>query len=128
MTGTKISQRQIGQTSNPLILREFGLNISCKKDNVETYFRCILSEEERDNFFVAVRTYVKNYDIDANLTPIGDGTSTSKLQTQSVFRQAMVLAMDRFESRTNKEQILQRRGAFSFLPVYFANDLIHGSW
>jgi hypothetical protein len=28
----------------------------------------------------------------------------------------------------SRTKIKERRGAFKFLPVYFSNDLVHGSW
>eukprot|EP01035_Chromulina_nebulosa_P017161 gene17161-22676_t len=34
--------------------------------------------------------------------------------------------LDTFRSR--RQRILSRRGAFRWLPVYFSNDLVHGSW
>lgn len=55
---------------------------------------------------------------------LGDGS----LITQSSMRQAITKAMDKYETRSVKEQIMSRRGAMKFLPVYFTNDLIHGSW
>lgn len=30
--------------------------------------------------------------------------------------------------RSRRERIVSRRGAFKWLPVYFSNDLVHGSW
>ena len=34
----------------------------------------------------------------------------------------------RSRRRDRRKRIIDRRGAFGFLPVYFSNDLVHGSW
>lgn len=34
----------------------------------------------------------------------------------------------RSRRRNRKKKIIARRGAFTFLPVYCSNDLVHGSW
>lgn len=43
-------------------------------------------------------------------------------------RESLVEAMDKYQAQTKKQKILKRRGAFIFLPIYFDNDLVHGSW
>ena len=42
--------------------------------------------------------------------------------------QGLARQLDRFERRKEKEKIVARRGAFKSLPLYFSNDLVHGSW
>ena len=39
-----------------------------------------------------------------------------------------VKALDRYDVRSRKERILAKRGALTWLPVCFKNDLVHGSW
>lgn len=53
---------------------------------------------------------------------------SSSLSTMSVMRRALAREMDLYEHKNKKENIVLRRGAFKWLPVYFSNDLIHGSW
>ena len=43
-------------------------------------------------------------------------------------RRTICKAIDRWENRSRKEQIIAKRGALRWLPVYFENDLVHGSW
>ena len=35
---------------------------------------------------------------------------------------------EREQSLRHKEYIILKRGTFKWMPVYFANDLVHGSW
>jgi len=58
----------------------------------------------------------------------GSDTKPLLISTQSVMRRAIAHALDRMESKTRKDKIVNRRGAFKCLPVLFSNDLIHGSW
>jgi hypothetical protein len=47
---------------------------------------------------------------------------------QSSMRRAVTAAMDQYDRENRKLQTIARRGAFKWLPVYFTNDLVHGSW
>ena len=51
-------------------------------------------------------------------------------QYLSSMRLATDLSVDdkRSRRRNRKKKIIARRGAFTFLPVYCSNDLVHGSW
>lgn len=129
--GTKIIRQALDTSvSNPLIHKEFGISVSCRKDGIETSFRCVLGEDELNRFYEAVRAHVPSHSIDTNMTTLHrtESTDESRLATQSVMRTAITHAMDRFESSNNKSAIVRRRGAMRFLPVYFRNDLVHGSW
>ena len=45
----------------------------------------------------------------------------------SIMRQSL-RSIDKYELNTRRSLIKGRRGAFKWLPVYFSNDLVHGSW
>jgi len=47
---------------------------------------------------------------------------------QSSMRRAVTAAMDQYDRANRRLQTIERRGAFKWLPVYFTNDLVHGSW
>ena len=104
LSGTKISQRVV-ENDNPLLQCEYGLNISCKKDGIDTYFRCVLTDADRNKFLEAIRQHVPAHSIEETATTIGE--FSSNLATQSSFRQAMVKAMDRFETRCQENFKLQ---------------------
>eukprot|EP01036_Dinobryon_divergens_P032404 gene32404-41983_t len=42
-------------------------------------------------------------------------------------RRSVAMEMDKFDKRSKIERIRARRGSFKSLPVYFSNDLVHGS-
>ena len=51
-----------------------------------------------------------------------------KITNQSIMRRSVAMEMDKFDKRSKIERIRGRRGSFKSLPVYFSNDLVHGSW
>ena len=51
-----------------------------------------------------------------------------KITNQSIMRRSVAMEMDKFDKRSKIERIRARRGSFKSLPVYFSNDLVHGSW
>lgn len=36
--------------------------------------------------------------------------------------------MDIVDSRARRQRVVDKRGAYTWLPLLFANDLVHGSW
>ena len=48
--------------------------------------------------------------------------------TKSVMRRTISQAMSSYDAKTRHKQIREKRGALTFLPALFLNDLIHGSW
>ena len=119
----------VNETSfNPLIKKEVGLHIKCKNSsNIETYFRCILNENEYEKFLVILHQ-ISNSKIIPKTTINNLNNSKISVSTQSVMRRAITHAMDTYIIQSQYDKILQRRGAMKYLPVYFSNDLIHGSW
>lgn len=117
---------------------EYGLVVKCHTlDHVESYFRCILSEQEVDPFLALLRQIATKHNItdnrrdimQKNLETIKKRRILNILRSnQSVMRRAVSLAMDRYDQRSRRERILAKRGAFHYLPVLLSNDLIHGSW
>lgn len=113
---------------------EFGLVVKCQTlDRVESYFRCILPEEELKPFLDALKSVAKQHNID-NI-PRNELSLYKEQQRvfimrsrQSVMRRAVTMAMDRYDERSKHDRIVGKRGAFIYLPVFLSNDLIHGSW
>jgi hypothetical protein len=113
---------------------DYGLVVKCQTtDHIDTYFRCIISEEDLEPFLQAMKQAAKEHNIDH--LPKSELTVRKTKQTffilrskQSVMRRAVTRAMDRYDVRSKRDRILAKRGAFKYLPVMLANDLIHGSW
>lgn len=55
-------------------------------------------------------------------------TVVRKITNQSIMRRSVATEMDKFDKRSKIERIRARRGSFKSLPVFFSNDLVHGSW
>jgi len=126
LRGTRIQQVSIDSGTNILIKKERGICCSCTKDGVETFFRCIMSESEMDKFFAAIRHTVENHHIEPFSTNLDKFSPVTALSNQSVMRQAISQAMEKYETRSTHDQILHRRGAMSWLPVFFFFG--SGSW
>jgi hypothetical protein len=54
--------------------------------------------------------------------------STAHTAPTSIMRSTIASAMDSFDQRSVHDRIVGRRGEMKWLPVMFANDLVHGSW
>ena len=112
-------------TSNPLIEKEIGINVQCLKDNIKTYFRCIITQNAFDRFYKELKS-VGNVKFEKALSNISIRQSQSN--NQSTFRKAITKEWDRAHIRDRSVLVIQRRGAFKWLPVLCENDLVHGSW
>jgi hypothetical protein len=128
----KITQLANNNVSvNALIQKENGIVVSCQSmDGFETYFRCILNDGDLDKFYESLRKVTQEHNLD-NITrsSLTNHLNPSIAMTnQSVMRRTLAKAMDSFDSRSKKERVVARRGAFKYLPVFFPNDLVHGSW
>jgi hypothetical protein len=132
LTKCRITHFDVGATINPLVYKEHGITVNCHRNNIETSFRCILNEKQFKQFSEAVRHYIPDHTFEEELKQVTPKQTqlipTGTRITQSVMRQAIADAMSNNEKMTSREKILRRRGAFGFLPVLFANDLVHGSW
>jgi len=112
-------------TSNPLIEKEIGINVQCLKDNIKTYFRCIITQNAFDRFYTELKS-VGNVKFEKATSNIRIRQSQSN--NQSTFRKAITKEWDRAHIRDRSVLVIQRRGAFKWLPVLCENDLVHGSW
>ena len=125
------SQESINKTNN--VKREIGLHVKCKyANNNDTYFRCIITENEIGGFYDAIKKVSKVNNID-DIVDLHQNQEDGECilnalpilaSTQSVMRRAIASAMDRFEERHRRARIVSRRGALNWLPVYFKNDLV----
>lgn len=118
-------------SNNSLVQKENGIVVACRTmDGFETYFRCILNDADLSKFFDSVRTSAKEHNLDnihrSSLT--SHVNPDTQINNQSVMRRTLAKAMDSFDSRSKKDRVIGRRGAFKYLPVCFTNDLVHGSW
>ena len=166
----KLSQISFNANSSSLLKQEVAVIMTCQLQGVETNIRFILDEDELKHLVIAIKKCVKNPIIDTSLLLIEDvhnslpSTSTNTNSTyglssssykpynRSVMRQSLAKAIDKYQTKSRYERIVNQRGkplarsyifvsmycsiivflyitgALSFLPVYFDNDLIHGSW
>ncbi len=128
----KITQLANNSTAhNALVQKENGIVVACHTmDGFETYFRCILNDADLLKFYDSLRECAKEHNLDnilrSSLT--SHVNPHAQMSNQSVMRRTLAQAMDSFDSRSKKERVTGRRGAFKYLPVYFTNDLVHGSW
>ena len=131
LTNTKVNKVILEEAnSNPLLQVEYGISVSCFRDDIPTSFRCILGERDWNLFHKALISHVAGCTIDESLTNIGSaGTNkfASGTRTQSTMRTAITHAMDKYDKAANKINTMRRRGALKFLPVHRANDLVLGS-
>jgi hypothetical protein len=116
-----------------------GLTLKCKTaEGYDTYFRCILDIEQFESMKDAIQVASKEHNL-SNLGPIpkfteeqiehhGEAAKTAKAQPASVMRRTVAMAMSQYDVRSRHDQIVSKRGALRWLPAYFDNDLIHGSW
>ena len=149
LEGTRINKMTVDAVSvNPLLKKEFGISATCTIDGIPTSFRCVLGEDDLELFFSAIRANVKDYFIDEDLKNLehqpvqsgvlvaalaapftkGTGAQSPAWLNQSAMRVAITHAMDKHATSSNRTNITRRRGAMKYLPVYFSNDLVHGSW
>jgi len=112
-----------------------GVIIKCQTlDGIESYFRCIMNNKEIDAFFTAIRKVAEEHNLDQlkegqlEVKPKRHSVLNLFRSKASIMRRAATSAMDKYDKRTKRERIMSKRGAFKWLPILGANDLIHGSW
>lgn len=122
--------------------RENGIVVHCQKmSGTETLFRVILSEGEAERFKSAVRSVAASVhyeesnrgsitkDVQRHATLIGADTNSAVSEDhRSIMRRAVASAMDLHDKRSHEERVRSKRGAFVWLPVRGANDLVYGSY
>ena len=110
--------------------REVGIHVMSR----DAVFRCVLPENDLERFLTALKPVASSHNIESlrhdNFRAISTELSSSLAVTggTSVMRRAVARAMEKFEKRSRRLQIRSRRGSLRWLPVSFANDLVHGSW
>ncbi len=111
------------------------VKVECRRDNENgliTYFRCLLPRVELYELLQVVRDYSKDNNVDVFLKELNE--YVRKMDLKRLARRGTVMTkgamtfIDKQEKEVQKSRIRARRGAFGFLPVYFTNDLVHGSW
>lgn len=123
---------------------EVGLLVKCLTlTKFPTKFRIILNENDKNLFYSCIKKINKINNLDSiqlnSISSHFDSSSTSNssnnyfpslfnASNQSLMRKAFSSAMDKYEYSERKKYILKKRGAFKFLPIYFENDLVNGSW
>lgn len=126
-----------GETAiNSVVLceREVGLHVVCHVGESEVIWRCSLPESLEKSFLAAVKSTAVVHNVDQieheSFRAISSELTLSLVEAggSSVMRRAVARAMDKYDARSRNQQIVARRGALKFLPVFFANDLVHGSW
>lgn len=128
----KVSQQANNvATDNSLIQKENGIVVSCATmEGFDTFIRVILNDDDLSRFYEALRVVSAEHNLDNiqrdSLT--AHARAGVKVTNQSVMRRTLAQAMDSFDSRSKKERVVARRGAFKHAPVLFTNDLVHGSW
>ena len=119
-------------STNPIAaLREVGIMIKLKDTtDHETQIRFVTNDAEKEKFYGVLKSVAKSHNLDnvrrASLT--GHMSTKKKIVQTSAMRSAVANAMDSYDNASRKDHIVAKRGAFKWLPVLFANDLVHGSW
>jgi len=54
--------------------------------------------------------------------------NTTKHRRNSIMTASIARHMDVLDFKARRERIVRKRGCYHWLPVLFANDLVHGSW
>ncbi len=128
---TQLANNSPAANSNSLVQKENGIVVACNTmDGFETFFRCILNDDDLAKLYDTLRTVSKEHNLDNLMrSSLTNHVNNNTIMTnQSVMRRTLAKAMDSFDSRSKKERVVGRRGAFKYLPALFANDLVHGSW
>lgn len=113
--------------------KETGICVKCHTgDGYASSFRCIMSADDLFSFYEAVkRVSTMNNLVSDNLDirpQHKHNVFRDSHYNQSVMRKTIAQAMDYHDMREKKVRIRAKRGAMPWLPVLFANDLVHGSW
>eukprot|EP01033_Poteriospumella_lacustris_P003249 gene3249-2395_t len=122
--------------------RDFGILLECDTtDGFETKVRFILNELQFHDFVQALHMVSRDHNLDAvrqlSITEQVHATSSQKhvsrrvgavAKNASTMRITIAMAMDQVNTLSRVEQVVEKRGVFKWLPVYFSNDLVHGAW
>ncbi len=116
------------ESNNPMV-KETGVFLKVKDyENHETQIRFIMKDDVKEDFYQALRSTVVDHNLDnIRHTSITEHVVKSKHQA-SAMRSSFAHAMDSYDGVSRKKRIVDKRGAFKYLPVLFAGDLVHGSW
>ena len=141
-----ISIIEVTDSTSQLLQNKIGVKVECKRSDphgsLSTTFRCLLSRENAMDLCIAAREISKIHNINLFLDSLKPTNEEYLLrpslrlqqnedrgtERMSNMRFTIGRVLDMLEKFDRKQMILSRRGAFKFLPVYFSNDLVHGSW
>lgn len=114
--------------NNPMI-QETGIFLKVKDhESHDTQIRFIMNDTVKESFYEALRSTSVDHNLDSiRQTSITEHVVKSKKKF-SAMRTSVAHAMDAYDEISRKKKIVDKRGAFQWLPVLFANDLVHGSW
>ena len=107
-----------------------GITVTCKKDGIETSFRCIIpTQEALYGFCLGLQQSSAKNNINLFLEEIRVNNPFSGDSNVSITaRKGLIELLNQAEHRNIYLNTKHNRGAFGFMPVLFRNDLIHGSW
>jgi hypothetical protein len=155
-----VTLRKIGISAESALVLEgrVGIRVLCKKDDTDTYFRCIIKPRDLEGLCGALARVSKNHNIqeflksriyipkdrpdglaeqdlfnnngDKGVRKTTAGSAISALRAISSVRSSwsMQRAVDKEDKRNTKKITKKRRGCFKGLPVLYSNDLVHGAW
>ena len=114
-----------------------GLTIKCQTtDGFDTYFRMVAEVNQIEKFKAAIKLVATVQNL-STLGPVPvfsaeivaeHAAKGRSFWFKSVMRRTIAHAMKAHDMKTRRENIQSKRDALKWLPVLFANDLIHGSW
>ena len=122
----KLSQISFNSTSSSLLKKELAVIMTCHLQGIETNVRFIIDEDELKLLVLAIKKCVKHPVIDTSLLPIEDeqnvsstGSTNAKYALslssympykQSVMRESLAKAVDKYQTKSRHERIVNQRG------------------
>ena len=112
------------------------MGVDCKSADGKfpTQFRIIVNETQQDQLYTALKQVCKVHNLDnVKVVSLGmhyqaDGARPILQRYTSTMRSATASAMDHMDTADRKAHVIHKRGALKWMPVWFANDMVHGSW
>ena len=119
-----------------------GVELVCENHGYETEIRFIITLEELQDFYDALASVSSTNNLTEFAASMQWTLDTSNRVRRSIqsnnptrkqhstMSRANVISnvMDLYKYRTRRQRIIAKRKAFTWLPVLFNNDLVHGSW
>ena len=107
-----------------------GITVACKKDGLDTSFRCIVpTQEALDGFCHGLLKSSSKNNVNVFLEEVRINNPFASTTNDAIApRKGLLDLLNQAENRNIYLTTKHNRGAFVSMPVYFRNDLIHGSW